>query len=135
MRLSLLAAGDLAVTAAALFEATAACGCSAKFMLNFTDRRQPLATQIDKIYIKRRAKFHGRAAGRVLTACAWKEISMAYVRREILATLLSASLLIKFANFISRACADYYADEVYKSACAMQTLGFILPPSQRLNFF
>ena len=46
---SLLAAGDLAVTAAALFGATAACSCSVKFMLNFTDRRQPLATQIDKI--------------------------------------------------------------------------------------
>ncbi|EEV17799.1 hypothetical protein CAMGR0001_2166 [Campylobacter gracilis RM3268] len=51
---------------------------------------------------------------RILTAGAWKEISMAYVRREILATMPLTSLFIKFTNFISRACADYYADEVYK---------------------
>lgn len=59
---------------------------------------------------------------------------MACVRREILATLPPVSLFIKFTNFISRACADYYADEVYKSTCDMQTPSFILPPSRRLNF-
>ena len=28
-----------------------------------------------------------------------------------------------------------YADEIYKSACNMQTLGFILPPSRRFKFY
>ena len=46
---------------------------------------------------------------------------MAYVRREILATSILASPLIKFANFISRVYTDY-ADEIYKPLYANSRL-------------
>ena len=56
-------------------------------------------------------------------ACVRKKISMVYVRREILATMPLTSLFIKFANFISRAYADY-ADEVYKPQRKLSALSF-----------
>ena len=157
LRLSLLAAGDLAGYAAVYLKND---GCTrlrrqiyAKFcrgeLLLSHDFSRSQRQIYAKFYgqtaaarcadrqnslIRYPAKFYGKAAERVLTACVRKKISMAYVRRESLATSIPASPLIKFANFISRACADY-ADEAYKSACDMQTLGFILPPSQRLKFY
>jgi|GEM_PF-3439162 len=146
LRLSLLAAGDLAGYAAVYLKND---GCTrlrrqiyAKFCrgeLLLSHDFSRLQRQIyakfygqtaaascvnrQNSYIRRLAKFHGRAARRIFMACVRKKISMVYVRREILATMPLTSLFIKFANFISRAYADY-ADEVYKPQRKLSALSF-----------